>query len=79
MREVRGARQPARLGAARGLTVRRTRGGEHRPVRDVGSAVMLGSYAAKPFVLRMAPERFGFLMDALMLVAGVTMIATALA
>jgi uncharacterized protein len=45
----------------------------------VGSAVMLGSYAAKPFVLRMAPERFRFLMDVLMLVAGVTMIATALA
>ena len=45
----------------------------------VGSAVMLGSYAAKPFVLRMAPERFRLLMDALMLVAGVTMIATALA
>jgi hypothetical protein len=44
----------------------------------VGSAVMLGSYAAKPFVLRMAPERFRLLMDALMLVAGVTMIATAL-
>jgi hypothetical protein len=40
---------------------------------------MLGSYAAKPFVLRMAPERFRFLMDALMLIAGVTMIATALA
>ena len=45
----------------------------------VGSAVMLGSYAAKPFVLRMAPERFRLLMDALMLLAGVTMIATALA
>jgi uncharacterized membrane protein YfcA len=44
----------------------------------VGSAVMLGSYAAKPFVLRMAPERFRLLMDALMLVAGVTMIAAAL-
>jgi uncharacterized membrane protein YfcA len=45
----------------------------------VGSSVMLGSYAAKPFVLRLAPERFRLLMDALMLVAGVTMIATALA
>lgn len=45
----------------------------------VGSAVMLGSYASKPFVLRMAPEQFRLLMDGLMLVAGVTMIATALA
>jgi hypothetical protein len=45
----------------------------------VGSAVMLGSYASKPFVLRMAPEQFRLVMDALMLVAGVTMIATALA
>ncbi|HSD41531.1 MAG TPA: sulfite exporter TauE/SafE family protein [Burkholderiales bacterium] len=45
----------------------------------VGSAVMVGSYAAKPFVLRMAPERFRLLMDALMLVAGATMIVTALA
>ena len=45
----------------------------------VGSAVMLGSYAAKPFVLRMAPEQFRLLMDALMLLAGATMILTALA
>jgi uncharacterized membrane protein YfcA len=45
----------------------------------VGSAVMLGSYASKPFVLRMAPEQFRLLMDALMLVAGATMIAAALA
>jgi uncharacterized membrane protein YfcA len=45
----------------------------------VGSAVMLGSYASKPFVLRMAPEQFRLLMDALMLAAGVTMIAAALA
>lgn len=45
----------------------------------VGSAVMLGSYAAKPFVLRMAPEPFRLRMDAPMLVAGPTMIATALA
>jgi hypothetical protein len=44
----------------------------------VGSAVMAGSYASKPFVLRMAPEQFRLLMDALMLVAGATMIAAAL-
>ncbi|HSD55282.1 MAG TPA: sulfite exporter TauE/SafE family protein [Burkholderiales bacterium] len=45
----------------------------------VGSSVMLGSYVAKPFVLRLAPERFRVLMDALMLVAGATMIVAALA
>ena len=45
----------------------------------VGSAVMLGSYASKPFVLRMAPEQFRLVMDALMFVAGATMIATAVA
>jgi uncharacterized membrane protein YfcA len=45
----------------------------------VGSTVMIGSYVAKPFVLRMAPERFRLLMDALMIVAGATMIGAALA
>jgi uncharacterized membrane protein YfcA len=45
----------------------------------VGSTVMIGSYVAKPFVVRMAPERFRLLMDALMLVAGATMIGAALA
>ena len=44
----------------------------------VGSSVMAGSWLAKRFVLKMEPEQFRHLMDALMLVAGATMLATAL-
>lgn len=45
----------------------------------VGSTVTLGSYVAKRFVLRLEPEQFRLLMEALMAVAGVTMIVAALA
>ena len=44
----------------------------------VGSSVMAGSWLAKRFVLRMDAQQFRLLMDALMLMAGVTMLATAL-
>lgn len=44
----------------------------------VGSSVMAGSWLAKRFVLKMEPEQFRHLMDALMLVAGTTMLVTAL-
>jgi len=45
----------------------------------VGTSVTAGSWVAKRFVLRLEPEQFRVLMDALMLVAGVTMIGAALA
>jgi uncharacterized membrane protein YfcA len=45
----------------------------------VGSTVTVGSYLAKRFVLRLRPEQFRLLMEALMAAAGVTMIAAALA
>jgi len=44
----------------------------------VGTSVTAGSWVAKRFVLRLGPEHFRVLMDALMLVAGVTMIGAAL-
>jgi len=44
----------------------------------VGSSVMAGSVLAKGFVLRMQAEQFRILMDALILLAGVTLLATAL-
>lgn len=44
----------------------------------VGSSVTVGSYVAKGFVLRIDPSRFRLLMDGLMLIAGATMIGTAL-
>ncbi len=45
----------------------------------VGTSVTAGSYVSKRFVLRLEPAQFRLLMDALMLVAGVTMIGAALA
>jgi uncharacterized protein len=45
----------------------------------VGTSVMAGSWLAKGFVLRLDPARFRLLMEALMLMAGVTMLITALA
>jgi uncharacterized protein len=44
----------------------------------VGSSVMAGAWVAKRFVLRMEPQQFRLLMDGLMLMAGVTMLVTAL-
>jgi uncharacterized membrane protein YfcA len=44
----------------------------------VGSSVMAGSWLAKRFVLRMDEHQFRYLMDGLMLTAGITMLATAL-
>jgi uncharacterized membrane protein YfcA len=44
----------------------------------VGTALMAGSFFAKRFVLRIPPERFRHLMDALMLVSGATLLWTAL-
>jgi uncharacterized membrane protein YfcA len=45
----------------------------------VGSTVTIGSYLSKRFVLRLEPEQFRLLMEGLMALAGVTMIASALA
>ena len=44
----------------------------------VGSSVMAGSWVAKGYVMKLDPSRFRLLMDALMLVAGITMIVTAI-
>jgi uncharacterized membrane protein YfcA len=40
----------------------------------VGASLMAGAFLAKPFVLRLSPERFRVLMDGLMLLAGLSMI-----
>jgi uncharacterized membrane protein YfcA len=40
----------------------------------VGLSLMGGAFMAKPFVLRLAPETFRHVMDALMLVSGLSMI-----
>lgn len=44
----------------------------------IGSSLMLGSFIAKRFVLRLPPERFHRLMEAMLLIAGLTMLAAAL-
>lgn len=44
----------------------------------VGSSVMAGAWVAKRFVLKMEAQQFRLVMDALMLMAGITMLATAL-
>ena len=44
----------------------------------VGSSVMAGAWVAKRFVMKMEASQFRLLMDGVMLVAGVTMIVTAL-
>lgn len=44
----------------------------------VGTSVTLGSFLAKRFVLKLDPAQFRLLMDVLLLVAGLTMIVTAL-
>lgn len=43
----------------------------------VGSSLMAGSFIAKRFVLKMSPERFRLMMDALMVVSGLTLFWTA--
>jgi uncharacterized membrane protein YfcA len=44
----------------------------------VGTSVMAGAWIAKRFVIRLTPGQFRLLMEALMALAGVTMIFTAL-
>jgi uncharacterized membrane protein YfcA len=39
----------------------------------VGASLMIGSFVAKPFVLRLAPETFRRVMDALLLASGVSL------
>jgi uncharacterized membrane protein YfcA len=43
-----------------------------------GGSLMVGSFAAKPFVLRLEVESFRLMMDGLMLVSGLTLLWTAL-
>ncbi len=43
-----------------------------------GSTLTAGAFIAKRFVLRMEPERFRLVMEALMLASGLTLLATAL-
>lgn len=43
-----------------------------------GSSLMAGAFIAKPFVLRLQPETFRFAMDAIMLIAGLSMLWNAL-
>ncbi|MBX3589162.1 MAG: sulfite exporter TauE/SafE family protein [Ramlibacter sp.] len=40
----------------------------------IGSTIMVGSFAAKRFVLQLAPEKFRLLIEGLLLVAGVTLL-----
>jgi uncharacterized membrane protein YfcA len=39
-----------------------------------GFSIMAGTFIAKPFVLRLAPETFRHVMDGLMLISGLTMV-----
>ena len=43
-----------------------------------GASLMLGTWIAKRFVLRLHPDRFRLLMDALMLLSGLTILYTAI-
>lgn len=40
----------------------------------VGAALMVGAFMAKPFVLRLAPETFRFVMDGLLAVSGASLV-----
>ncbi|MGH7415527.1 MAG: TSUP family transporter, partial [Candidatus Rokuibacteriota bacterium] len=42
-----------------------------------GASLMAGAWIAKRFVLRLHPDRFRLLMDALMLISGLSMLWTA--
>lgn len=44
----------------------------------VGSALMAGAFIARPFVLKIDPDRFRLMMDALLILAGGSLILTAL-
>jgi uncharacterized protein len=44
----------------------------------IGSSLMVGSFVAKRFVLRLTPDRFRLLMDGLMAIAGLVLLAAAL-
>jgi uncharacterized membrane protein YfcA len=43
----------------------------------IGASLMAGSWAAKAIVLRIPPERFVLLMEAVLLVSGLTMLVAA--
>jgi len=43
----------------------------------VGASLMLGAFIAKPFVLRLAPETFRHIMDALLLASGTSLLWSA--
>ena len=43
----------------------------------IGASLMAGSWAAKAIVLRIPPERFVMLMEAVLLVSGLTMLVAA--
>ena len=43
----------------------------------IGASLMAGSWAAKTIVLRIPPERFVMLMEAVLLVSGLTMLLAA--
>ncbi|MCJ2061044.1 sulfite exporter TauE/SafE family protein [Methylobacterium sp. J-048] len=40
----------------------------------VGASLMIGAFIAKPFVLRLAPETFRYVMDGLLLLSGVSLL-----
>ena len=44
-----------------------------------GSSLMFGAFIAKRFVLQLKPDAFRLMMDGIMLVAGVSMLWTAMA
>jgi hypothetical protein len=50
------------------------------PIQDilrgliVGTSLMVGSFVAKPFPLRLAPETFRHIMDALLLASGTSLL-----
>jgi uncharacterized membrane protein YfcA len=44
----------------------------------VGAALMAGAFIARPFVLRMEPERFRLMMDAMLLISGGSLLVAAL-
>lgn len=45
----------------------------------VGSSLMAGAFIAKPFVLRLSPQTFRFVMDGLLLISGTSLLWSSLA
>jgi uncharacterized protein len=43
----------------------------------VGASLTVGTFIAKPFVQRLGPHHFRWMMDAIMLVSGITLLWTA--